>query len=349
MLARSSEIANRRLFYALHFDEGNLWRSGVFLCIECLFFTEDWDLEPSLKTQLRGLVRLTRWKEHLPFVVPLTVLGALLAVVNHDSLNLDWRLGAVIVGNFLVVAYAFMINDIEDAPDDAREADRASRNPITCGEISVRTGYLACLVVALLTLGAFALAGGSALSVGAITLVLSHLYSWRLVRLKAWALTDVVSHSLMLSGLLLVAGYFTYDTQPGKVWLVAAAVTLVSVYGQLYNQLRDYAMDKAAGLHNTAIVLGEAPTKIVMYGCILLAVACLLIAIVQSVFPLWLGAVLIVSVPVSRLLSPNKGRDMRGTVSVDFSGSFQLQIMTAVNLTVAVWFAWVVVSQVFSL
>lgn len=303
-------------------------------------------MEPSINTQLRGLVRLTRWKEHLPFVVPLTILGALLAA-GTNQIALDWRLVAVVIGNFLAVAYAFMINDIEDAPDDAREADRASRNPVTCGEISVRTGYLACLAVAILTLLAFALAGRWALLIGGITLVLSHLYSWRPVRLKAWPITDVVSHSLMLSGLLLLAGYFAYHTQPGVVWFVAAAVTLVSVYGQLYNQLRDYAMDKAAGLHNTAIILGESNTKIVMYGCILLAVACLLAAVLQNVFPLWLGIVLIVSIPVSRLLSPNRGRDMRGTASVDFTGSFQMQIMTAVNLTVAVWFVWVVITQVF--
>src|SRR5690606_37843890 len=129
-------------------------------------------------------------------------------------------------------------------------------------------------------------------------------YSWRPVRLKAWPVTDVVSHSLMLSGLLLLAGYFIYDEQPGIVWLVAAAVTLVSVYGQLYNQLRDIEMDKAAGLYNTAILLGEANARRAMYLAIGLAAVCMLTAIVRMVFPLWLGLALLVSIAISMLFRP---------------------------------------------
>ena len=97
---------------------------------------------PTLRAQLMGLVKLTRWKEYIPFVVPLTLLGALLAAQPRD-IALDWRLAAVMLGNILAVAYAFMINDIEDAPDDARDPDRAARNPITTGEIGIRIGYAA--------------------------------------------------------------------------------------------------------------------------------------------------------------------------------------------------------------
>lgn len=238
-----------------------------------------------LRTQIRGLIRLSRWQEYVAFVIPLTILGALLATRPND-IALDWRLIVVTLANILAVAYAFMINDIEDAPDDARDPDRAARNPITTGEIGIRIGYAACRIVAAITLILYALGGGWALAIGIATLVLSHLYSWRPVRLKAWPVTDVVSHSLMLSGLLLLAGYFTYHTAPGIVWFVAASVTLVSVYGQLYNQLRDYEMDKAAGLYNTAIVLGENNTRRVMYLSIALAGVCLLAAIVQDAFPL---------------------------------------------------------------
>ncbi len=142
------------------------------------------------------------------------------------------------------------------------------------------------------------------LLIGVATLLLSHLYSWRPVRLKAWPITDILSHSLMLSGLLLLAGYFIYHNAPGIVWFVAAAATLVSVYGQLYNQLRDYDMDKAAGLYNTAIILGEANTRRVMYLTIAFALTCLLAAIVQGVFPLWLGIVVALSMPVSMLYRP---------------------------------------------
>lgn len=296
-----------------------------------------------LSSQLRGLIRLTRWKEYVPFVIPLTLLGALLAARPHN-LMLDWRLAAVTLANILAVAYAFMINDIEDAPDDARDPDRAARNPISTGEIGVRVGYAACRVIAVVTLLLYALGGTSVFLIGLGTLLLSHLYSWRPVRLKAWPVTDIVSHSLMLSGLLLLAGYFIYHNQPGIVWFVAACVTLASVYGQLYNQLRDYDMDKAAGLHNTAIILGERNTRIAMYLSIGLAAACLLASIIQGAFPLWLGLVLLVSLAISMLFRPQS--DMRGGVAVDISGTAQIQVLIAMNLTIAVWLAQVIVSQV---
>lgn len=296
-----------------------------------------------LRTQIRGLIRLSRWQEYVAFVIPLTILGALLATRPND-IALDWRLVVVTLANILAVAYAFMINDIEDAPDDARDPARAARNPISTGEIGVRIGYAACRIVAAATLILYALGGGWALAIGIATLMLSHLYSWRPVRLKAWPVTDVVSHSLMLSGLLLLAGYFTYHTAPGIVWFVAASVTLVSVYGQLYNQLRDYDMDKAAGLYNTAIVLGEQNTRRVMYLSIALAGVCLLAAIVQGAFPLWLGLVLLLSIPVSMFFRSQT--DMRGGVAVDISGSLQMQSLVIVNLTVAAWLITVIANQV---
>jgi 4-hydroxybenzoate polyprenyltransferase len=292
------------------------------------------------------LIRLTRWKEYVPFVIPLTLLGALLAARPHGIL-LDWRLAAVMAANILAVAYAFMINDIEDAPDDALDPHRAARNPVTSGEIGIRVGYAACRLVAAATLILYAVGGLSVLGIGLVILFLSHLYSWRPVRLKAWPVTDIVSHSLMLSGLLLLAAYYVYHFEPGIVWLVAAGMTLVSVYGQLYNQLRDYEMDKAAGLKNTAILLGEANTRRAMYLTIGLAAACLLAAVLQNVFPLWLGLVGLVGVAISMLFRPKT--DMRGTDVVDPSGAVQMQGLIVFNFVTVTWLAWVVVHQVFLL
>lgn len=301
--------------------------------------------QTALQHQLRGLIRLTRWKEYVPFVIPLTILGALLAA-RPNGILLDWRLAAVIAANILAVAYAFMINDIEDAPDDARDPARAAKNPITSGEIHPRLGYTACRVVAAATFMLYALGGIWVLAIGIITLLLSHLYSWRPVRLKAWPVTDVVSHSLMLSGLLMVAGYFAYHTAPGMVWFVAAGVTLVSVYGQLYNQLRDYDMDKAAGLYNTAIVLGEHNTRRAMYLTMALAAACLMFAIVQGVFPFWLALVVLVAVPLSMMVRPQT--DMRGTQIVEASGSMQVQGLIIANAVIVVWLIQVIAAQLLS-
>lgn len=294
--------------------------------------------------QLRGLIQLTRWQEYMAFVIPLTILGALLAARPNETL-LDWRLIAVTAANILAVAYAFMINDIEDAADDARDPDRAARNAIASGRVGLRVGYAACRVVAAATLILYALGGLTVLGIGLLTLLLSHLYSWRPVRLKAWPVTDIVSHSLMLSGLLLLAGYFLYDTQPGIVWFVAGGVTLISVYGQLYNQLRDYEMDKAAGLYNTAIILGEKNARRMMYLSIALAGACLLTAILQGAFPLWLGMVILLVIPISMFYRPRT--DMRGSAFVEISGSVQAQGLFILNAVIGAWLVQVVVVQFF--
>lgn len=297
-----------------------------------------------LPEQIGGLIQLTRWREHIIYDVPLTLLGALLAVQASGG-SLDWRLIMVILANLFAVAYAFMINDIEDAPDDARDPARAAKNPISSGRINVRVGYAVCRMIAVIALGLYAFGGVEVFLIGLGTLFLSHLYSWRAVRLKAYPVTDIVSHSLMLSGLLMLAGYYLYHNQPGIVWFVAAGVTLISVYGQLYNQLRDYDMDKAAGLNNTAIILGERNTRIALYLTIALAAACLLAAIVQGVFPLWLALALAASVAASMLFSGGSHLDARGTEVVDVSGRYQMQGLIVINLTIIIWLAAALLTQ----
>ena len=294
-------------------------------------------------TQIQGLLQLTRWKEYIGFTVPLTVLGALMAV-QQEGAGLDWRLVAVTLATFLVVAYAFIINDIEDAPDDALEESRRQRNPVSAGRVSLRVGYMALAVVALVTLGLYALGGSYAFLIGVVTLIISHLYSWRKVRLKAWPITDIVSHSLMLSGLLFLAGYFTYGITPGIIWFVFLGVTLFSSYGQLYNQLRDFAVDKEAGLHNTAILLGERNAKGLMYAMAILAAACFVIGIVGGAFPAWLLIVVIIAVPVSFLFRPRK--DFRGTEFVDASGAIQQQALFVFNAVALVWLVVELIRQV---
>ena len=110
--------------------------------------------------QARILLQLTRWREHLAYDIPLTALGALLAIYGmSNGQQLDFRLVTVMAANILAVAYAFMINDIEDAPDDARDPERKLTNPISAGRLSIRAGYNACRVVAVATLLLYATGG----------------------------------------------------------------------------------------------------------------------------------------------------------------------------------------------
>jgi 4-hydroxybenzoate polyprenyltransferase len=280
---------------------------------------------------LVSLLKLSRWKEHLVFTLAATLAGANLALRDDHP---DYHLLIVLIANSLAVTFVFMVNDIEDAPDDAFDAARGTRNAVTSGEISPRLGWWIAWFTAGLALITFASIHIRVLAVGALTVGLGWLYSWRGVRLKAWPLVDVVSHLLMLSVLLFLAGYLTYHSAPGPVYWVAAGVGLISAYGQLYNQLRDYADDRAAGLHNTACFLGRRYTQWVMYLCLAGAAACLIISVMIGMWPVWLAVVPAVALP---LLFRRSTTDMRGSRAIDASGGFQSGSMSIAALTMIVW------------
>jgi 4-hydroxybenzoate polyprenyltransferase len=290
----------------------------------------------TMAIKAKGVVRLTRWKEFVPTTIPVTVVGAILAIQANRGASIDWRLIVVTLANCMVVAYAFMINDIEDAPDDAREAERASRNPVACGEVTPLEGWLASGGLAVIALALFALAGLWPFVFGCLTLALSHMYSWKPIRLKAYPVTDFVSHSLMLSGLLFLSGYFTYHDSPGSVWFVALSVTLISCYGQIYNQLRDFDMDKMAGLKNTAIMVGKRNAQFLMYSFIAVAATLLLYATVTAVFPIWIALFVAVVAPIVFYIIRSK-TDARGTANIDVSGGVQWQFIILANAIVAAW------------
>lgn len=293
---------------------------------------------------IKGILALARWREYIGFVTPLTLLGSLLAIRESGG-QLDLRIVTVLFGNLFAVAYAFMLNDIEDAGDDSRDPQKAKRNPVSNNQISKRAAYNACIAVATLTLFLYALSGLWVLWIGIGTLLLSHFYSWKPVRLKAWPVVDIVSHSLMLSALLILAGYYTYETTPGVVWFVVAAVTLFSVYGQLYNQLRDLEVDKKARLKNTAILLGEEKAQVLMYLSLGLGISCLLISIFKGVFPIWIGGVGVLALVATSKFHAKT--DASGTAALDLTGTMQLKVHIVTSAIVISWLIVQLSSQYF--
>lgn len=282
-----------------------------------------------------AVIRLSRWREHVPFTIPLTVFGGLLAVAP-DAVAVDPRLFAIVAANILAMCFAFMLNNIEDAPDDALDHDKRQRNVISSGQLSRREGIALSGATFVIALALYLAAGLATLAIGALTLALCYLYSAHPIRLKARPITDVVSHALMLSGLLVAAGYYTYGAEPGPAWLVIAAASLFSAYGQFYNQVVDYDVDKAAGLRNTAVLLGKGPTSILGHLSIAGALICMLAAILQGLFPAWLGTILIVGV-FTTILFPWEF-DMRGNLALN-GGNVQRPGLIIANLLALVWLA----------
>ncbi len=286
---------------------------------------------------VHGMLQLSRWREHVPFSLALTLLGINLAAQQQpDPLAINARFLSLLAANMLAVTFAFMLNDLADAPDDARDPARGVRNAVVSGAITVRTGWLVTTGVGALALALYVPLTQTAFVTGLVTLILGVLYSWRGVRLKAWPVVDVLSHALMLSSLLFLAAYCAYHESPGDVWLVALGVGLVSAYGQLYNQIRDFEADRAARLRNTACFVGRTHTQRLMYACLGLAAVCLVTSAISASWPRWLVPVAVVALPVGLLLAPHD-TDMRGTQPADLSGRAQAGLMTAVNLVMVLW------------
>ena len=62
----------------------------------------------SLSLKLNAILKLSRWRQHVPYTLPLVIAGALLAVTQANA-ALDWRLLAVVMANILAMTFAFMI------------------------------------------------------------------------------------------------------------------------------------------------------------------------------------------------------------------------------------------------
>lgn len=170
-------------------------------------------VETSLKRTLSGIARLTRLNEYAYFVVIATLLG-----VAAAGGTFDWRVLILIPANWLAVGFAHMINDIEDAPDDAFSAKNQQRNPVSSGMISPRTAWIATLVIGLLTAGLFALVGFWTFVFGVANLILGLLFSIKSVRLKAVAFIDLLSYGLMLAGLPFLCGYAAHTSRLNRIW-----------------------------------------------------------------------------------------------------------------------------------
>lgn len=292
---------------------------------------------------LQAILKLTRWQEFWAFTSILTWLGGLLAYEVRGA-TLDWRLFVVFIANMSAMAYAFMINDIEDAVDDTHDPDRARRNPISSGELSKKVGWTAAIIMFALSAICYALAGWRTFVVGAVILILAHLYSWHLVRLKARPLVDILSHAMFLSTLLFLAAFFIYTTHVGYLWTMVLGTFLISAYGQLYNQVRDYDADRAAGLHNTASILGLRITQILAPASVVGALLGFLAAILMGAFPIWLLPVLIVTIIVVHIALRNVKTDMRGSETDDNIALVQREFLTVVNTLMLVWLIVAVVS-----
>jgi 4-hydroxybenzoate polyprenyltransferase len=292
-----------------------------------------------IKRRIDGTIRLSRYREFLWFVIITTFLGA---ASSGGSFGI--RLVTVLVANWLAVAFIFMINDVEDAQDDALAPHKAARNPIASGALSHRSGRLASALVAALSALLFLLLGFGPALWGWIGLLLGYLYSWKKIRLKNFPLLDVLSHSMMLAGCQFLAAFCAFSPGLHWWWPIPFCMPIsISMYGELFNELRDFHKDREAGLNHTALILGYKATTVLMY--ILLGIGVVsttLTLLVIGIVPFWV--LMVTGILLICLLIPafiRIARGVRDTIGVHGPLQKPFEISFAVALAIWYLFPWV--------
>lgn len=284
--------------------------------------------------RLSGIWRLTRFQEYVSFVIITTLLGA---AASRGSLG--WPLIGVLVANLLAVGFAFMINDVEDAPDDALDPAKALRNPVSAGVLSPRTGRSLSYFVAGLAALLYATLGLGPFIAGSVCLILAYLYSWRPIRLKAIPIADLISHAAMLAGLQFLAAYLAFDGGPIPRWAFPLGlVVAISLYGQLFNELRDFDGDVKAGVTHTASLIGpRAAHQLMLVWLAIGAVSAIITLLVVHLIP---AGVLILMLALAGLLFGWRlARTGRGRSTITLHQTFQKPVEVAAAIALAAWFA----------
>jgi 4-hydroxybenzoate polyprenyltransferase len=284
--------------------------------------------------RLAPVWRLSRFQEYVAFVVITTLLGAAAA---HGSFG--WPLIAFLVANWLAVGFAFMVNDVEDASDDALTPAKARRNPVSSGDLPAGRARLLSFATAGAAVLLYASLGWVPFIAGSACVVLSYFYSARPLRLKSAPIADLASHALILAGLQFATAYALFEGGTLLQWLSPLVIVLsISLYGQLFNQLRDFDGDRLAGLNHTASLLGRRWAYLVMMAWLALglAFAGVLVVVVQ-LFPIW---VLLLALALATVLSGPRLASVRASGSpLDPHRALQKPVEIAVAVALAAWFA----------
>lgn len=293
------------------------------------------DKEIQLNGKLRGVIKLTRINEYVWFVIVTTLVGAATA-----GGEFGWALIGAVIANELSVGFAFMINDVEDADDDALNPAKIKRNPVSAGMLTKREANIASYATALIAAVIYAMLSPAAFIVGVISLIVGWIYSWGPVRLKSKPIVDLLSHVMMLAGFQFLAGHFAFANQLSGPWFFPFLFLVsISGYGELYNELRDYEGDLTAGLKHTAAVIGHRAATLLMNTLLILGIVGALYTIFfMQILPGWVIGLLVAVFALLFLRPMLKARRAGAHGSVEAQAPFQVPIQIAAAIALSAWF-----------
>lgn len=248
------------------------------------------EAEFPLNRTLKGLVKLSRFDEYAWFIVVTSLLGFLAA-----QATVSWQLFMLLLANWLTVAFAFMVNDIEDAPDDAFSTKNFERNPISCGLISSKLARIVALCVAVAAASLYLVLGLWPFIFGAVCLLLGYFFSAQIVHLKTLAYFDILSYGLMMAGLPFLCSYFAFTNSFNQTWFWPFVfVVTVKIFDRLHKETRKIKGDRSLRLRDreasrgTAVSLGDrASSSLIMALIILVVLTGVVTFFLINIIPRW--------------------------------------------------------------
>jgi len=238
-----------------------------------------------MKKTLLAYYHLLRPREYIFFTLTYTLLGA-----AATQSPFGWRWVLVFLANFFAVAFAFVFNQITDAPLDAlSESDSAVRNPIATGELSFTVSQISAVSLFVISIILYAFLGWKTLLAGLLTLAIGVLYSWGGLRLKGIALLDLSAHCWLLATPVFLAGFFAQESYSGSTLsFLLPFVLFISLFGQLTHESRNIPKLGLAQPRHSVLIHQRSRVHLLMMIFLCIGSICGVIALfIQQVIPIW--------------------------------------------------------------
>ncbi|MBI2103629.1 prenyltransferase [Candidatus Woesebacteria bacterium] len=284
-------------------------------------------------------VALLRPLDHLFFTIPLVLLGIATAARVEGTIPKSQSILTLLAANILAMSFAFAINEIEDAEDDKK--DKTRKNPVSRGLLDRSEALSFTLLVFLSSFVLFLSLGLASTIAGTTMLILSFFYSYKKVRLKSMPLIDLISHGLMLSGLIFLSSFLAISPNLSAAMPIFLGVTAVSIYGQFYNQVRDFKEDKKAKIKNTTALVGLIDARRIMYFVALAGVLLVFYSFYTSLLPFGSLLLTLIAIPVALLFTNHSTkRDLRARIATT---NFHTPFLVLVNAFALIFLASVLI------
>ena len=198
-------------------------------------------------------VRMADWGGY----ILISILGYMLGFESNSFYSANHLLA---LPYFTAIAcylgFSFSINNCFDCKGD-RLGVKATRNPVALEKISVRSGFIFSLLLAVTGFTITALLLGPTPAVIYLALlVLSGAYSAPKPRFKSIPVLDVLSHGLFFGALIVIFGLSVTGGSSTQTPFICSGIFLASIIVELNNQIEDTAADAEAGVKTTTVTIG---------------------------------------------------------------------------------------------